>query len=177
MASVGLVLGGARSGKSRYACDLALRLSARPAYVATSRRWDEEHQRRIQRHLRERDPAFRTVEEERQLSRVAGASDVLVVDCVTLWLTNFFVDANEDAESALVAAKREFDAALAASADAEARWVFVSNELGQGPHAMTEAGRKFTDVQGFMNQYAASRADWVVLMVAGIPMNVKGTPP
>lgn len=171
--TVGLVLGGARSGKSRFAQRTALDLQERPIYVATSRRWDDDHARRIARHKGDRGPEWRNVEEEKALSQSCAQGDVAVVDCVTLWLTNYFVDTEQDVEKTLALAKTELD--LACKVDAH--WIFVSNELGQGPHAMTEAGRKFTDLQGFVNQDLAARADWVVLMVAGIPLQVKGNAP
>lgn len=176
--TVGLVLGGARSGKSRFAQQTALALAGppfadRPIYVATSRRWDDDHAARIARHQRDRGPEWRNVEEEKQLSRTAVAGDVAVVDCVTLWLTNFFIDHEQNVERVLELARPEFERAAAI----DAHWIFVSNELGLGPHAMTESGRKFTDLQGFVNQHIAARADWVVMMVAGIPLAVKGTAP
>lgn len=171
--TIGLILGGARSGKSGHAQRVALSLSNSPLYVATSRVWDEEHQKRVARHRAERGPEWRTIEEEKSLSTVVGAGEVVLVECVTLWLTNYFLDCGNDADMALQEAKREFDAAVAL----DNTWLFVSNEIGQGTHAMTESGRRFTDLQGFMNQYIARHADWVVWMVAGIAVTIEGTPP
>lgn len=167
------VLGGARSGKSRYATELAKRLSPRPVYVATSRVWDDDHRRRIERHQRDRGPEWRLMEEPKHLSRVAIEGEVVVIDCVTLWLTNFFVDDGHDVERTLAVAGDEFERML----QRDNHYIVVSNELGQGLHAPTELGRKFTDLQGFMNQKIAARADRVVLMVAGIPLFVKGAAP
>lgn len=167
------VLGGARSGKSRYATELAKRLSPRPVYVATSRVWDDDHRRRIERHQRDRGPEWRLIEEPKHLSRVAIEGEVVVIDCVTLWLTNFFVDDGHDVERTLAVAGDEFERML----QRDNHYIVVSNELGQGLHAPTELGRKFTDLQGFMNQKIAARADRVVLMVAGIPLFVKGAAP
>lgn len=171
--SIGLILGGARSGKSRFAQDQALKLSPRPIYVATSRPWDDDHRARIARHQKDRGAQWRTVEEEKQISQAGKAGAVMVVDCVTLWLTNWFLDSGSNVDRALDEARNEFDRA----AQLDATWLFVSNELGQGLHAPTEAGRKFTDLQGFMNQHIAARADWVVLTVAGIPVPIKGQTP
>jgi adenosylcobinamide kinase / adenosylcobinamide-phosphate guanylyltransferase len=171
--TVGLVLGGARSGKSRFAQRTALGLSERPVYLATSRRWDDDHARRIARHQSDRGPEWITIEEEKALSRAASVGSVVVVDCVTLWLTNYFIDTEQDVDQTRELANAELERAIASGVN----WIFVSNELGMAPHAMTESGRKFTDLQGFVNQDVAARADWVVLMVAGIPLTVKGTPP
>ncbi len=167
-----LILGGARSGKSRYAEKLALARSERPLYLATSRAWDDDHRARIARHQSDRGDRFETLEEEKHLSAHEVEGRVVVVDCVTLWLTNFFVDEKQDVERCLALARSEMDRALAK----DTSWIFVSNELGQGLHAPTEAGRKFTDLQGFVNQYIAARVDVVTLLVAGIPLHVKGQP-
>lgn len=167
--SVTLVIGGARSGKSRYAEKLALEWATNPVYVATSRVWDADHQERIERHRSDRGPEWQTIEEEKALSRMNVQRRVVVVDCVTLWLTNFFVDAQPHHEAALSAIKSEFDRTAALSN----HFIFVTNEVGQGVHADTELGRKFTDAQGFINQHIAARSNRVVLMVAGIPVDVK----
>jgi adenosylcobinamide kinase/adenosylcobinamide-phosphate guanylyltransferase len=167
--SITLIIGGARSGKSRFAEKLALEWSKDPVYVATSRIWDEDHRARIERHRLDRGPEWQTMEEEKNLSQIGVTGRVVVVDCVTLWLTNFFVDSKQDHEVALPAIRNEFDR----TAKLKNHFIFVTNEIGQGVHAHTESGRKFTDVQGFINQHIAARANRVVLMVAGIPVNVK----
>lgn len=164
-----LVLGGARSGKSRYAEATALSLSESPIYLATSRIWDEDHQRRIQRHQADRGPEWENFEEEKELSRVQAKGRVIVVDCVTLWLTNYFVDLEQNAGAALDAATAELEKLPLD----DNQWIFVSNEVGMSLHAETELGRKFTDAQGLLNQRIAKKAQRVVLMVAGIPMEVK----
>jgi adenosylcobinamide kinase/adenosylcobinamide-phosphate guanylyltransferase len=169
-----LILGGARSGKSRYAQELARQLSPRPWYVATSRTWDDDHRARIERHRRERGDDFHTVEAELDLGSLPLEGQVVVVDCVTLWLSNFFHDSNADVEGCLASAERHIDALLA---KADSTLLLVSNELGMSLHAPTELGRKFVDLQGLVNQYIARRAAAVVLMVAGIPHYVKGCAP
>jgi ABC-type cobalamin/Fe3+-siderophores transport system ATPase subunit len=168
-----LVLGGARSGKSRYAERLALALSREPVYLATSRIYDDDHRRRIERHRADRSPAFTTVEEDLHLGKHDVAGRVVVVDCLTLWLTNCFSEHAHDPERTLAFAKAEIDRTLGPSAI----WIVVSNEIGQGVHATTELGRRFTDLQGFLNQHVAARADTVVQMVAGIPHVIKGRLP
>src|SRR5690606_26761536 len=136
-------IGGARSGKSSYAEKLALSWSKAPVYVATSRAWDDDHRARIERHRRDRGPEWDTIEEEKLLSQMKMEGRVVVVDCVTLWLTNFFVDAEQDHEAALSAIKIEFGRTV----ELENHFIFVTNEIGQGVHAHTESGRKFTDAQ------------------------------
>jgi adenosylcobinamide kinase/adenosylcobinamide-phosphate guanylyltransferase len=163
------ISGGQRSGKSRYAQDLALQLSPRPVYLATSRAWDEDHRQRIARHVADRDARWTTLEEEKYLSRLDLTGRVVVLDCVTLWLTNFFTDANYDVETALGQAQAEFDKLLTQNCTL----LVISNEIGMGLHATTEAGRKFTDLQGWLNQYIAQRADHAIFMVSGLPLTVK----
>lgn len=169
--SLTLILGGARSGKSRFAQAQALARSSRPVYLATSRVWDEDHARRIARHRQDRGPEWRTIEEPLSPASVPLANEVVVFDCVTLWLANFFSYKPGEEDAALKRARAEIDALLATNNT----WIVVSNELGMGVHAATEAGRKFADLQGFVNQYLASRAELVVLMVAGLPLTVKGS--
>lgn len=171
--SLTLVIGGARSGKSRYAEELAARLTSRPVYVATSRIWDADHARRIERHRRERGPEWRTIECELEIGSLPLHGEVAVIDCVTLWLSNFFADGGSDVDQCLERARQEIDRLV----QLEATSIVVSNELGQGVHAESELGRKFTDLQGLVNQYIAARAENVVLMVAGIPLYVKGQAP
>ncbi len=171
--TITLIVGGARSGKSRYAEILAKSLTDHPVYVATSRPWDDDHQARIERHKRDRGPEWETIEEELRLSSLEVRRRVVVVDCVTLWLTNFFVDHGQQLDDCLNAARAELDRTFAVDND----WIFVSNEVGQSLHPPTEAGRKFTDLQGFINQHIASRADRVALVVTGIPLFVKGEQP
>jgi len=173
--SLTLVLGGARSGKSRHAQALARALSPCPIYVATSRVWDADHRERIERHRRERGPEWSTLECELELGALAAqlTGRVAVIDCVTLWLSNYFADLGVDVDGCLERARGEIDALSCI----DARLIVVSNELGQGLHATTEVGRKFTDLSGLVNQHIAARAENVAWMVAGIPLYVKGRDP
>ncbi len=165
------ITGGERSGKSSYAQNLALQLSNTPYYLATSRIWDENHRKRIDRHIADRDQRWTSIEEEKQLSKVIQDNSVVVIDCVTLWLTNFFVDTKNDIELSLSLAKNEFDKLL----KKEATLIIISNEIGMGVHAATEVGRKFTELQGWMNQHIAKHADKAILMVSGIPVEIKNS--
>ena len=169
MHSITLITGGQRSGKSRYAQQLALEHSGDPVYLATSRVWDEEHRARIRRHQADRGPEWTTVEEEKELSRHDFTGRTVVVDCVTLWCTNFFFDLDSDVDRALEVLKAEFGRLTAQQAD----FIFVTNEVGLGGTSENPLQRRFNDLQGWMNQYIAARADRVLLMVAGIPLWVK----
>ena len=163
------ITGGARSGKSRYAQELALKKTQKPVYIATARHWDDDFEDRIERHKRDRDQRWVTIEEEKYLSRLDLNGKVAVIDCVTLWLTNLFLDLNNDVTLSLQAFKKEIDAL----AGKDATLIIVSNELGMGLHADSEIGRKFTDLQGWANQYVAEKAAKAIFMVSGIPMELK----
>jgi adenosylcobinamide kinase/adenosylcobinamide-phosphate guanylyltransferase len=166
-----LITGGERSGKSSYAQNLALQLSDSPMYVATARKWDSDFQNRIDRHQQERDERWTNIEKEKHLSEIDFTAKTALVDCVTLWLTNFFVDTKNDVALSLEEAKAEFEKI---AAQENTNLIIVTNEIGMGVHAETHIGRKFTELQGWMNQFLASKADQVVLMVSGIPVKIKG---
>lgn len=166
-----LITGGERSGKSSYAQTLALRLSDSPIYVATARKWDADFQNRIDRHQQERDERWTNIEEEKHLSKINFTEKVALIDCVTLWLTNFFTDHQYDVNLSLEEAKKEF---LSIASQQNITLIIVTNEIGMGVHAETPMGRKFTELQGWMNQFLASNANEVVLMVSGIPVKIKG---
>ncbi len=163
------ITGGERSGKSNYAQNLATTLSQKPYYLATSRIWDDNHRQRIDRHIKDRDERWISIEEEKEIAKVIIDKSVVVIDCVTLWLTNFFVDTENDVEKSLSLAKIEFDKLLTLNATI----IIISNEIGMGVHATTEIGRKFTELQGWMNQHIAANADKAILMVSGIPVPIK----
>lgn len=164
------ITGGERSGKSSYAQNLALSLSKTPKYIATSRIWDDNYKKRVDRHIADRNDQWISVEEEKQLANAIVASDdAVVIDCVTLWLTNFFVDTKNDVQKSLGLAKIEFDKLL----DSDAYIIIISNEIGMGVHAQTEIGRKFTELQGWMNQHIAKHAQKATVMISGIPLTLK----
>ncbi|MBO7372538.1 MAG: bifunctional adenosylcobinamide kinase/adenosylcobinamide-phosphate guanylyltransferase [Bacteroidales bacterium] len=165
-----LITGGARSGKSTQAEEMALSLAPDPVYLATARIWDEEFRERVRRHQERRGPQWTNLEEEKFLSRHDVGGRVVLVDCLTLWATNFFYDMEGDTDRALEAVKAEFDRFTSQ----DATFIFVTNEIGLGGTSQNELQRKFTDLQGWMNQYVAARADEVFLMVSGIPVKIKG---
>lgn len=164
-----LVTGGQRSGKSNFAQNRALELSDNPVYLATSRIWDDEFRQRVLRHQANRGPEWTNIEEEKYLSRHDLSGRMIVIDCVTLWCTNFFFDNNSTVDVSLQQVKNEFDAFVRQ----DAYFIFVTNELGLGGISADDTQRRFTDLQGWVNQYIASKADEVVLMVSGIPVPIK----
>ncbi len=167
--NITLITGGQRSGKSSFGEKLALQWSPHPVYLATSRVWDAEHAARIARHQARRGPQWENIEEEKTLSKHVLTGRVVLVDCVTLWATNFFYDSQGDVEGSLQALKEEFDRFT----QPQARYIFISNEIGLGGMSTNALQRRFADLQGWLNQYIAAQADQVLLMVAGIPVKVK----
>lgn len=163
-----MITGGQRSGKSQYAERLALSLSPNPVYVATAHVWDEEFRQRVHKHQERRGSEWENIEEEKYLSRHDITGRVAVIDCITLWCTNFFFEL-QDVDQALTALKAEFDRFT----QQDATFIFVTNEIGSGGVSENAVQRQFTDLQGWMNQYVASRADEVILMVSGIPVAIK----
>ena len=173
MRKIILITGGQRSGKSKKAEELALSLSPTPVYMATAHVWDDEFLERVRRHQERRGPQWTNIEEEMLLSRHDITGRVVVVDCVTLWLTNFFFANSSDVDVSLRLAKEEFDAFT----KADATYIFVTNEIGLGGISADALQRKFTDLQGWMNQYIADKADEVILMVSGIEVKIKSLTP
>lgn len=163
------ITGGARSGKSKYAQQLALSLSNSPVYIATAKVWDDDFEKRIKRHQTERDERWTNFEEQRKVSVLKIDDRICVIDCVTLWLTNFFIDTKNEVEASLHLFKKEMDSLN----KKQGTFIIISNEIGMGVHADSDMGRKFTDLQGWANQYTASLADKVILMVSGIPVIIK----
>ena len=171
MKKIILITGGERSGKSMFAEKMALTLSQNPVYLATSRIWDEEFKERVRIHKERRGKEWTNVEKDKELSSVDVNGRVVVIDCVTLWCTNYFFDLASDVNRSLDALKEEFDRFT----QQDATFIFVTNEIGSGSVSDNKIQRMFTDLQGWMNQYIASKADVVYLMVSGIPVLIKGT--
>lgn len=169
MAKVIFVTGGQRSGKSSFAMQKALELSKNPVYLATARIWDNDFKDRIEKHKSDRTENWLNIEEEKEISKHDLTNKVVVLDCITLWLTNFFFDTNYNVDLSLTQAKAEWNKFIAQDATV----IVISNEIGMGTHAETPAARKFTDLQGWINQNIAKNADEVILMVSGIPMKIK----
>lgn len=164
-----LITGGQRSGKSTYAQQLALSLSENPVYLATSAVWDEEHRQRIERHQRDRGQQWTNIEELKDLHLLDLEGRVVVVDCVTLWATNFFTESNGDVEYSYSAIIERFDKLI----EQDATLIFVTNELGLGGTTTNDLQRRFNDLLGWVNQHIAAKADEVILMISGIKMKIK----
>ena len=163
------ISGGARSGKSSFAQKIALEKSANPVYVATARIWDDDFAKRVARHKAERGAEWTSLECEQNVHLLPLEGHVVVIDCVTLWLTNIFMTHYEDIEKTLAAFKTEIDAIQ----KLKGTFIIISNEIGMGVHAETELGRKFTDLQGWANQYVAAKAKEAILIVSGLPLVLK----
>lgn len=204
MKKIILITGGQRSGKSTYAEKLVLETATgeQAVYMATARIWDEEFAHRVQLHKDRRGPQWINIEEEKYLSRHNVSGRVVLIDCVTLWSTNFFFDiamaenlhcdfsdgndpAGGEANSTMDAAEASQSATavertLAQIKDEfekfiaqDATFVFVTNEIGLSGVSENKVQRQFTDLLGWLNQYIASKADEVVFMISGIPMKIK----
>jgi adenosylcobinamide kinase/adenosylcobinamide-phosphate guanylyltransferase len=163
------ISGGERSGKSSYAQKIAEDISKEPIYIATSRIWDQDFKTRVDRHVSDRDDRWSTIEEEKNISEVILEKSTVVIDCITLWLTNFYVDTAYNAEESLRLAKHQIEKI----STIDANIIVISNEIGMGLHATTESGRKFTELQGWINQFIAKKADKATFMVSGLPLKLK----
>ncbi|MBX4888945.1 MULTISPECIES: bifunctional adenosylcobinamide kinase/adenosylcobinamide-phosphate guanylyltransferase [Rhizobium] len=165
-----LILGGARSGKSRFAENLVISTGLERHYIATGRAWDDEMQARIDQHKDDRGPSWITHEEPlalaERLAAIDGEGRAILVDCLTLWLTNLMMDGRDIAVQA---------AALAAwLPQAKAQLVIVSNEVGLGIVPENRMARDFRDHAGRLHQMIAAKAVEVYFIAAGLPLKMKG---
>jgi adenosylcobinamide kinase / adenosylcobinamide-phosphate guanylyltransferase len=177
-----LILGGARSGKSSHAEQLAAQRGTRVAYVATAQAWDDEMALRIANHKAQRPAHWLTVEAPMRLGATIGAAEsmagdweVILIDCLTLLASNVILALPEPVETpaAEAALRVEVNALLAAYRASQASWILVSNEVGLGIVPPYPLGRVYRDALGRANQQIAAVADEVLFMVAGLPMRVK----
>jgi adenosylcobinamide kinase / adenosylcobinamide-phosphate guanylyltransferase len=179
-----LILGGARSGKSRLAQRMAAQ-AGRVVYIATfqagsgAQPHDPEMAARIERHRADRPSSWRTVEEPLALAsaveRAAQEADAVLVDCLTIWLSNLFWEHREGSTRQAEDTARAELAAIAVAAE-RCHVILVSNELGSGTVPESTVTRAFRDAQGLLNQWAAEAADEAILTVAGLPVHLKTTP-
>jgi adenosylcobinamide kinase/adenosylcobinamide-phosphate guanylyltransferase len=169
-----LVLGGARSGKTAFAERLAMGAGVRPVYLATAEALDSEMRERVESHRRQREGRFATVEEPLALARAiddaAAKHDVILVDCLTLWITNL-LGAGRDVAEAVE------QLATTLTRIESARVILVSNEVGLGIVPDNALARTFRDLAGSTHQRLAEICDDVYFVVAGLPMTFKGTAP
>lgn len=164
-----LILGGARSGKSRFGEALVRNANGRAVYVATAEKRDEEMRQRIFQHQRDRGGDWHLIEEPINLARVlshhVGADDVVLVDCLTIWLSNL-MEQKHDIE-------REFDELLGALRLSPARIVLISNEVGWGIVPDNAMARAFRDHAGRLHQRLSAQIDTVIAVIAGLPLTLK----
>jgi adenosylcobinamide kinase/adenosylcobinamide-phosphate guanylyltransferase len=174
-----LIGGGARSGKSDLALRLADTYGTSPVFVATGQAWDDEMRRRIKRHREDRPPRFRTIEAPLRVPETVaapGTGDVLVVDCLTLWLTNELLSQGEDVAAGEAHAESRVDALVDALDHAPMPTILVSNEVGLGIVPMGALSRAFRDVAGRCHRKLAARADRVYLGAMGMLLRLKPGP-
>ena len=178
-----LIIGGARSGKSRFAQELALKLGELVLFVATAVAGDDEMQHRIEEHRRARPATWTTLEITAhvgsQIDRQIGRSKVVIVDCITLLANNIFnqyIDqTSEQIDASLIEQKliAEIDELIDCINHTDASFIMVTNEVGTGLVPANKVGRLYRDLLGLANQRLAARADEVYLMVAGLPVLIK----
>lgn len=182
MGRLTFIIGGARSGKSAYAERIARQADGAVLYVATAEALDEEMRNRIAAHQEKRPANWQTIELARhvgaQLRSAAGRPQIVVLDCLTLLVSNCVLEAAPDLDRPDEPAGRrlveaEVEELLSAIEAAPARWLVVSNEVGQGLVPPYPVGRVFRDLLGWANQRFAERADEVIWLVAGIPVPIK----
>lgn len=164
-----LVGGGARSGKSRFALDLARKCGSRLVFLATAEAFDEEMAARVARHRADRGAEFSTIEEPLEIGSAISkitAADAIVIDCLTLWLSNIMLTFGRRVET-------EVEKFIAAAQANTATVIAVTNEVGCGIVPESTLGRDFRDHSGVLNQRVASVADEIYWMVFGHPMRVK----
>ncbi|MFC2097241.1 bifunctional adenosylcobinamide kinase/adenosylcobinamide-phosphate guanylyltransferase [Bacteroidota bacterium] len=169
MTEITFITGGTRSGKSSFAQKLAEANSPKPVYLATARIWDEDFKERIKHHKSDRGNNWETIEEEKNIDKLNLKNKTIVLDCITLWLTNIFHDNKYDVEKSLTEAKKIWNNFIRQ----DFALFVVSNEIGMSVHPENEIARKFTDLQGWMNQYIASSSTHVYLMISGIQTKIK----
>ena len=168
-----LIIGGCRSGKSAEALAQAEAIeSGRRLFVATCRPYDDEMRARIERHQRERDASWETLEVPLELPAALAAHDargrIILVDCLTLWITNLMMDARTQAD-----VETQIGALTQTLMAMRSPVILVSNEVGQGIVPENEMARRFRDLAGTVNQKVAASVDQVIWMVAGIPVKIK----
>jgi len=165
-----MVTGGQRSGKSVFAESIALKMSLHPTYLATARVTDDEMRQRVSIHQNRRKNIWRNLEAPLSVEELSfSQGEIVLVDCLTLWATNWFFEKNEDIGEALAVLEQQIKRLL----ETGATLIIVTNEIGLGGVSCNALQRKFADLQGLINQHVASLADEVYMVVSGIPVKIK----
>jgi adenosylcobinamide kinase/adenosylcobinamide-phosphate guanylyltransferase len=168
-----LILGGVRSGKSRYAQQIAGDIGKRVLFLATAEAGDDEMKHRIAKHKSSRPESWRTIEEQMDIAgalrKNAARADAVIIDCVTVWLSNQLMHNEKLSEKEMTMG---IDRLIDSYEHGDATYIIVSGEVGMGIVPEHPLGRIFRDYLGLANQRLAGRADRVVLMVAGIPVDL-----
>lgn len=165
-----MITGGQRSGKSVFAEKMALGMSTHPTYLATAQVFDEEMRNRVRIHQNRRSSGWRNLEAPLSIEALNFTpNEVVLVDCLTLWATNWLFDKNENVDEALAALKHQIDMLQKAGTIL----IIVTNEIGLGGVSSNALQRKFADLQGSINQYVGSIAEDVYLVISGIPVKIK----
>jgi len=167
------ITGGCRSGKSRFALDYANRHFSKKLYLATAEVLDEEMARRVESHKKLRGKEWQTVEEPIEvvdkIARHGGKVELILLDCMTLWLSNLLLKWDDDSRIMV-----EVDRLTGAIEQSPTTVIIVSNEVGMGIVPTDHLGRRFRDLSGTANQRMAEAADRAIIMVSGIPIFLKG---
>jgi len=176
--SVRFILGGARSGKSRYAQELAARLGRRVLYVATAEALDEEMNSRIEAHKKSRPPTWKTLEAQtdvaKAISSEIGDAEVVVLDCLTLLVSNLRGEDSADIETWEKRVTSELETLISLMEVTPSHFIIVSNDVSLGLVPPSTLGRAYRDILGVANQMLAKHAEEVYFMIAGIPILLKG---
>jgi len=168
-----LITGGCRSGKSRFALDYANQYFSKKLYLATCEALDEEMAQRIEHHKKMRSPEWQTIEEPieivNKIRRYGDEVDVILLDCITLWLSNLLMRRKNDSEI-----MEEVSRLIDTMKEKRTSFILVSNEVGLGIVPVDPLSRRFRDLSGMANQKIAEVVNTVILMVSGIPIFLKG---
>ncbi|MGL1889788.1 MAG: bifunctional adenosylcobinamide kinase/adenosylcobinamide-phosphate guanylyltransferase [Reichenbachiella sp.] len=163
------ISGGERSGKSSFAQKMALSITQTPYYLATAKIWDDDFKERVERHQSDRDERWTSIEEEIHLDSVLPENKIVVIDCVTLWITNIFTKHKYGRDASFIEVQQEFSKIK----NYNGHLIIISNEIGMGLHAESKMGRDFVELQGWTNQMIAEASDSAYFMVSGLPIQSK----
>jgi adenosylcobinamide kinase/adenosylcobinamide-phosphate guanylyltransferase len=172
MGKLSFIIGGTRSGKSTYSLEIAKNTGTKIAFIATAPYYDDDMRKRIEKHQTERPESWHTYEEQKELvsllKKLENNYDTVLIDCLTLYITNLMLDSFEEKAIYIT-----LDDVLKTVKAASYQTIIVSNELGMGVHPENKMAREFRDIAGRCNQLTATNADDVYFVVAGIPIKIK----